>query len=71
MKMKKFEVQLGYSSMVQMEIEAKNEFEAIKKARKFRSELYDHDFERWQESIIESIEPWGEADTAEEEVEDE
>lgn len=65
MKMKKFEVQLGYSSMVRMEVKAKDEYDAIYKARKIRSELYDSDFPRWQESILENIGPWEEADTAE------
>lgn len=66
MRLKNFEVQLCYSSMVSMEIKAEDEFDAIRKAREIRSELYDSDFERWQESIIENIEPWEEADTAEE-----
>jgi hypothetical protein len=69
MKIKTYNVQLGYSSMVQMEVKAISEYDAIYKARKIRSELYDSDFQRWQESIIEGIEPWEEVDTAEEEVE--
>lgn len=64
--MKNFSVQLGYASIVQMEVKANNRHDAIYKARKKRSKLYDSDYEQWKESIIEEIEPWEDADTAEE-----
>lgn len=57
MKNKKFEVKIYYTGFCSYQVEAKSEYEAIKKTRKLEIKSNE---------ILSNLENWKEADTAEE-----
>ncbi len=57
MKLKQYEVNIYYTTLCQYAVKAKDELEALTKAREMKIKEYE---------ITNNLEPWNEADTAEE-----
>ena len=63
----KYNVKLHYSTYLEKEVEADSKEVAILKARKEQDIFYDqHGFESAYAKVLHNLEPWKEADTAEE-----
>jgi hypothetical protein len=64
--MKKFIVKLVYIAEIEIGCKARNQAQAITKARAMRSRLYDENYEQWLQDIERRIEPDENSDVAEE-----